>query len=274
MKSSKFPSAYFALGGDINDLRVDKLLDISPLFNQIVTSATRGTKTLSVIVTDLWDYYHNPEILPPLQPDKLGAGKPSDHSAPFARACTDRAARKDKNFVLKTVRPYPESGISEFGRWLGDENFSSLSQAENSTEIVDIFNQNITNKIDAIFPEKEVKIYKGDKEWMTPKLRTLRRQKSREYRKHKGSLKFKQLQKEFLELKEKNSKEYIKKKVEELKSSNLRNFYKKIKDTGSRLGECKSGSFSISSHVEHNLSPDESAERIAQHFSSISKEFP
>lgn len=75
-------------------------------------------------------------------------------------------------------------------------------------------------------------------------------------------------------MKEKNSKEYIKKKVEELKSSNLRNFYKKIKDTGSRLGECKSGSFSISSHVEHNLSPDESAERIAQHFSSISKEFP
>lgn len=100
LKSSKFPSAYFALGGDINDLRVDKLLDISPLFNQIVTSATRGTKILSVIVTDLWDYYHTPEILPPLQPDKLGAGKPSDHSAPFARACTDRAARKDKNFVL------------------------------------------------------------------------------------------------------------------------------------------------------------------------------
>ena len=274
LKSSKYPSAYFALGGDINDLKVDNLLEISPMFQQIVTLPTRGLKTLSVIITDLWDYYQKPEILPPLMPDRVGVGKPSDHSVPFARTCTDRAAQTRKNFTVKTIRPFPESGVSEFGRWLVNTDFSDLESAESSTDKVDAFNNCIATKTDAIFPPKEIKIYEGDKEWMTPQLRKLRRQKSREYRNHKGSAKFKQLQKEFLEAKEINSREYIQKKVEELKNSNLRKFYTKIKEAGSRLGECRKDPFAISSHVEQNLNPDEAAEKIAKHFSSISKEFP
>ena len=37
LKSSKYPSAYFDLGGDINYLNVDNLLEISPMFQQSVT---------------------------------------------------------------------------------------------------------------------------------------------------------------------------------------------------------------------------------------------
>jgi hypothetical protein len=39
LKSTKYPSAYFALGGDINDMKVE-LLNVSPLFKQIVILAT------------------------------------------------------------------------------------------------------------------------------------------------------------------------------------------------------------------------------------------
>jgi hypothetical protein len=94
LKATKYPSAYFILGGDINDLKVDLLLNISPKFSQIVTKPTRGSKTLSVIVTDLSVYYQNPVILPPIQPDVLGIGKPSDHSVPFARVYLDRTKPK------------------------------------------------------------------------------------------------------------------------------------------------------------------------------------
>ena len=62
MKSTKYPSAYFLLGGDINDLNVNLLLNILSKFSQIVPRLTRGSKTLSVIVTDLSEYYQNPEI--------------------------------------------------------------------------------------------------------------------------------------------------------------------------------------------------------------------
>ena len=51
-------------------------------------------------------------------------------------------------------------------------------------------------------------------------------------------------------------------------------FYKKIKSVGCRQGECSNDSFSLSSHVEENLDPTAAAERIAEHFSSISKEYP
>ena len=71
---------------------------------------------MSVIVTDLWKHYHEPEILPALQPDILGIGKPSDHNVPFAKTYTDRRQKKKKNYSLKVIRPYPDSGMSEFGR--------------------------------------------------------------------------------------------------------------------------------------------------------------
>ena len=75
-------------------------------------------------------------------------------------------------------------------------------------------------------------------------------------------------------MKEANSKEYIRKKIEELKVLSLGKFYFKIKEAGSRLGECSKSTFSITSHVEQSLDPEAAAEKIAQHFSQISKEYP
>ena len=115
-KSIKYLSAYFALGGDndINDWKVELLLNLFPIFNQIVNLATRGSKTLSDIATDLWGYFQNPEILPPQQPDVLGVGKPSDHCVRFAITFLGTNTRKRKISVLKIIRPFPESGVSEF----------------------------------------------------------------------------------------------------------------------------------------------------------------
>ena len=132
----------------------------------------------------------------------------------------------------------------------------------------------MSDKIELIFPTKTVKCYKGDQEWMTEELRKLRRQKSREYIKHKNSDKFRDLQKKFTELKEVNSKKYVEKEIEALKNSNIGQFYRRLKKLGSRLGECEDSSFSIPSHVEENLNKLEIAEQIASHFSSISQEYP
>ena len=135
-----------------------------------------------MIVTDLAEYFLCPEIMPPLKPDIPGSGKPSDHCAPFAKTYLDRRNPKQKNYTLKSTRTFPESGIRKFGSWLQSEKFSAVVEAVTTTEKVDEFEKTIANKIEEIFPLKEVKIYKGDKEFMTKQLRQLRRQKSREYR--------------------------------------------------------------------------------------------
>ena len=274
LKSTKYPSASFALGGDINDLRVELLLNISPMFKQTVNQATRGKKILSVIVTDLWNFYQNPEILPALQPDVMGIGKPSDHNVPFAKTYTDRRMMRKKNYSLKVIRPFPDSGISEFGQWILNENFSPVAAAVSTTDMVSEFEHLMCNKMDNIFPSKEIRIYEGDKEWMNSELRTLRRQKSREYVKRKKSIRFIELQRRYIELKENNSRKFIENEVEAMKKLSLSKFYFKIKEIGARLGECSKSSFYITSHVEQNLDADSAAEEIAKHFSAISKEFP
>ena len=59
-----------------------------------------------------------------------------------------------------------------------------------------------------------------------------------------------------------------------MKNMTLRKFYSKIKQVGARLGECGKSTFSIPSHVELNLDAEAEAEKIAEHFSAISKEYP
>ena len=210
--------------------------------------------------------------MPPLQPDIPGSGKPSDHCVPFAKTYLDRRIPKQKTYTIKSTRTFPESGIREFGSWLQSEKFTAVIEAITTTEKVDVFERVIANKIDEIFPLKDVKIYKGDKEFMTKHLRQLRRQKSREYRKNKKSDKFLKLQNEFIRTKKENTKEYIEK-IEDLKNCNLAQFYKKIKEVGSRLGEHEESTFTLLKHNEEKLDAQHAAEEIAKHFSQISQEF-
>ena len=157
---TKYPSAYFVLGGDINCLKTDLLLSISPAFRQIVLKPTRKDKVLSVIITDLHRYYQEPIILPPLQPDKQGIGKPSDHSVPFAKPNTDTSRPRKKEHSLKTTRPLPDSGKREFMKWITDEYFDDMKAAIGPTEKVEAFENRINENIDIISQQKKLRYLK------------------------------------------------------------------------------------------------------------------
>ena len=135
-----------------------------------------------------------------------------------------------KNFDLKTVRPFPASGVSEFGRWIQAESFNHVTEAKLPTEKVAAFEEQIQTKVDDIFPTKEIKIYNDDKEFMTNELRKIRRQKSREYGKNKKSPKFTELHNLFLQKKKSNSQEFVQK-VEELKTCNLSQVLSRYRNT-------------------------------------------
>ena len=109
----------------------------------------------------------------------------------------DRCKTRQKTFTLKSVRLFPDSGVSEFGRWIQKKDFTFLNIGDDPTERVAAFESVIAVKVDEIFPKKEVKIYNSDKEFMSNQMRSLRRQKSREYRRKGRSEKFITMQKEF-----------------------------------------------------------------------------
>ena len=82
-----------------------------------------------------------------------------------------------------------------------------------------------------------------------------------------------ELHNKFLEIKLKNSKKYIEREIESLRHSNPHQFYLRIKKVGERIGECKETGFTIPSHADKNLSKKEEADKIAEFFSEISREF-
>ena len=60
-----------------------------------------------------------------------------------------------------------------------------------------------------------------------------------------------------------------------LKNSNPGKAYATLKKMGAQPGDCEDeGSFTLSEHIDMNLSIKESVEKIAQHFAAISQEYP
>ena len=84
-------------------------------------------------MTDLSFHYQDPVILPPLNPDIQGVGKPSDHSVPFAQTHTDKNKPKPSRYKLKSTQPFTDSGILEYANWIQREDFSSLKSSVDPT---------------------------------------------------------------------------------------------------------------------------------------------
>ena len=119
-----------------------------------------------------------------------------------------------------------------------------------------------------------MKISSYDKPFITAELKTLHRKKCREYYKHGKSVKYLSLKRKFDDLYKYEAKKYLTKTVNELKFSNPGKMYSILKHLGSKPSKSESnGSFSLLLHLEKNLSNNQSAEIIAEHFAAISQEF-
>ena len=122
------------------------------------------------------------------------------------------------------------------------------------------------------FPERKVLVYSDDKPWYTEQLRHLKRQQLREYSANGKSIKYLNL----LETYKLKQKEAIHKYRDKIKAEVLEgkrgSSYPALKRLGSRPYDEKSSQFHITSHTARNLTPEQSAEAIATHFSKISQE--
>ena len=109
--------------------------------------------------------------------------------------------------------------------------------------------------------------------FFTKELKTLDRQRKREYRKHGKSERYCSLNDVYKAKYSKASKDYLKNIMKELEESNPAQANKILKRLGAQPGESEEESnFSLPSH--QNLTPKQSADKIAQKFAEISQEFP
>ena len=114
-----------------------------------------------------------------------------------------------------------------------------------------------------------------DLPFFTKELKTLDRQVKREYRKNSKSQKYLRLKKLYNEKYEKAAKSYLEKNVRSLKEDDPGKAYKSLKKMAAQPGDCSDeGTFQLQSHMEDNLTEDDSVEKISVHFSQIRQEFP
>ena len=274
---SKYPRAGLVIGGDKNDLKISTLLSGIPRLRQIVTKYTHGRKILDVIMTNMSPLYGVPEIVQAVPPNNPLVGVASDHSTVVATPLAQDSVGRSRDYITRTYRPLPQSGVLEFGQWICTEDWRSITDMENPTQQVQEFENIVMSKLDSIFPQKSVRINPNvDKPFYTADLKKLDRQVKREYKKNFRSEKYWRLKKCYDDKYRKAAEDYLNKNVRSLKEDEPGKAYQSLKKLGAQPGDCSSveGSFTLISHLEENLSTEESTERIAQHFAKISQEFP
>ena len=174
--------------------------------------------------------YSVPVIVLPVSPDNPLSGVPSDHSTPVATPPHTGQSRQPREYVTKTYRPLPESGIREFGQWVCLEDWETLSGDMDPTEQVAVFESTMNTKLDVIFPTQTVKINPSiDVPFYTKELKNLDRQVKREYRRKNKSEKYRRLKKLYDEKYEKAASAYLDKNVRSLKEDDPGKAYRSLK---------------------------------------------
>ena len=96
----------------------------------------------------------------------------------------------------------------------------------------------------------------------------------REYRKNSKSIKYQRLKANYDRKFKTAASDYLEKSVRTLMEDDPGTAYRCLKRLAAQPGDHNDeGSFTLSSHIEANITPEESIERIAEHFSAISQEF-
>ena len=139
LKSLHSESA-FICGGDKNDLNIQLLLDIDPSFRQIVSSPTYRQSVLDILVTDIGQYYEEPIIRPPVQPDNPATASPSDHKISFAKTKCSSLQPVKRETKSRTVRPLPDEALQGFAGWVQRESWQFVYDGTDTSDMVDRFN--------------------------------------------------------------------------------------------------------------------------------------
>ena len=260
----------FLIGGDFNRLAVDDILDCYGALKQVCSIPTRKSAVLEIVLTDLHTLYHPPTTLPPLQVDDDKVGKDSDHNIVlFAPKQNMKYKRERKKKIVKT-RPIPESQIVKFEQELALQPWDQLFQGKSVDDQAEMFHEWLRISLGKFFPEKQTKMSNLDQKWMSPHLKQIHRNMTREYCKNRRSDKYKKLESKYKKLKRKTIGSFYSDFIQNLKKSNPGKWFKMAKKIGA-VGESESEEIKVESLSE--LSNSQCAQKIAEHYAAISKEY-
>ena len=194
--SSKYgPDAQFLIAGDTNRLSLSPITDLSLRLKELVKVPTRMNPDaiLDPIISTLGKWYLEPVTKPPIDANKGGKGKPSDHLVVLMQPLVSALEVPPRQYRTVVSRPLSQSGIKSFGQWIVAQSWKEIYQCTDVNRKVEIFQNVLFEQYIKCFPEKILKVCDDDVPWITRDLKTLDRKRKREFLKHKKSLRWKNL---------------------------------------------------------------------------------
>ena len=190
---------YFVIAGDVNDLNISPILDLSSNFQQIVKDPTRldPPAILDPIITTLHTYYQRPECVTPLDADFDKAGVASDHKIVIARPVNIIDNKCNREYRSVKVRPFTESGLKKIEKWFIEQSWEEVYKADSSHEKAKVFQTMLLDALEKFLPEKNRTFASDDKPWITHKLKVLDRRRKRVFHLERKSLKWGKLNETF-----------------------------------------------------------------------------
>ena len=220
--SKKYNSGlHWILAGDFNELKDEKILQITPSFKQVVTQPTRFNPPaiLDKIITTLHTYYHSVVIQPPLDPDPDKNGKPSDHSIVVLKPISVINNKCSRTTREITFRPITDLGMQLMQEWFQEGGLSEAAHGQSVHERADLLMETLREKTNQFFPLKTRKITSDSQPFFSEKLSVLKRRKQREYNKNRKSEKWSKINTEYKIKLNTAKKTYYKKEIAKLRKS-------------------------------------------------------
>ena len=152
-----------------------------------MTKPTRADQTtgkeamLDPVITTLSQYYQEPTVLAPLDPDPEKDGKPADHGIVVINPVSTINNKSSRVTKVIRFRPITDSGMQNMQNWLIGEDWTNDLMKETSDDKANEFQKVIQNKYDECFPEKVVQISNDDQPWITNKIKELDRKRNKIY---------------------------------------------------------------------------------------------
>ena len=169
------------------------------------------------------------------------------------------------------VRRMPDSLVIEFGPKLAQMDWSFLAELP-INKMVEEFETAASRLVDQTFPTKQITIIEGDQPFFTEEKRVLRRQRDRVYQRAGKSVLYHSIQKKFQTKLKNEARKYKLKIIEEVRNgthSSASAAIRKLGETSADRDQRKE--LKIPAYLEDGLTPQESANRLASHFSAISQ---
>ena len=98
-----------------------------------------------------------------------------------------------RTFREVSVRPITESGMIKLAEWFKNQNWADIIDASCVNKKAELLQNGVLIKVNEYLPIKTRKIAIDDKPWFTDELKKLRRKICREYKKHRKSNKYNEL---------------------------------------------------------------------------------